>query len=107
MDIPPVPPGLSDRTILPTRQPAPTCSYGALISSRSDQTGFAPRPTAGSSGSDNAKRPQLTALHDGRKLLSSIVRLCKDKLMKDASTTGKNELLPGTLEMLILKTLST
>src|SRR4051812_45489075 len=40
------------------------------------------------------------------KLLSSIVRLCKEKLMKEARTRTKNELLPGTLEMLILKTLS-
>src|SRR3954469_6275158 len=40
------------------------------------------------------------------KLLAYIGRLCKEKLMKEAKTRTKNELLPGTLEMLILKTLS-
>src|SRR5436189_6435686 len=42
----------------------------------------------------------------GRKLPTSIVRLCKEKLMKEARTKSRKELLPGTLEMLILKTLS-
>src|SRR5262245_65608459 len=41
-----------------------------------------------------------------KKLRASIVRLCKDNLVKEAKTKTKNELLPGTLEMLILKTLS-
>jgi transcriptional regulator len=49
---------------------------------------------------------RLTASPQGRKLPTSIVRLCKEKLMKEARTKSKNELLPGTLEMLILKTLS-
>src|SRR5947207_8888903 len=40
------------------------------------------------------------------KLSTSIVRLYKDNLMKEAKTKSRNELLPGTLEMLILKTLS-
>jgi PadR family transcriptional regulator PadR len=38
--------------------------------------------------------------------LASIVYLCNDELMKEVRTKNKNELLPGTLEMLILKTLS-
>ncbi|HEY8171582.1 MAG TPA: PadR family transcriptional regulator [Dehalococcoidia bacterium] len=42
----------------------------------------------------------------GMKLSTSIVRLCKETLMKEAKKKSKNELLPGTLEMLILKTLS-
>lgn len=49
---------------------------------------------------------ELTRLPKGRILPTSIVRLCKEKLMKEAKTKSKNELLPGTLEMLILKTLS-
>jgi transcriptional regulator len=44
--------------------------------------------------------------HAREELPTSIVRLCKEKLMKEAETKGKNELLPGTLAMLILKTLS-
>jgi PadR family transcriptional regulator PadR len=40
------------------------------------------------------------------KLPAPIVRLCKDTLMKAPKARTRNELLPGTLEMLILKTLS-
>src|SRR5262245_9250786 len=67
---------------------------------------FARRPTARSSASDDARRQPLTASPKGRKLLTPIVRLCKESLMKEARTKSKNELLPGTLEMLILKTLT-
>src|SRR5437867_13225490 len=45
-----------------------------------------PRPTARSSASDNAKRQQLTASAPRRKLPTSIVRLCKEQLMKEAKT---------------------
>jgi transcriptional regulator len=48
----------------------------------------------------------LTASLERKKLSISIVRLCKEELMKEAKAKSKNELLPGTLEMLILKTLS-
>src|SRR5437879_9331940 len=53
-----------------------------------------------------AKRHQLTASPKRMKLPASIVRLCKENLMKQAQAKSKTELLPGTLEMLILKTLS-
>ena len=43
---------------------------------------------------------------NGSELLASIARLCKERLMKEAKTRSRHELLPGTLEMLILKTLS-
>src|SRR5205085_4034715 len=39
-------------------------------------------------------------------LSASIDRLCIGWLMRDAKSKSKNELLPGTLEMLVLKTLS-
>jgi len=61
---------------------------------------------ARSSASESAKCQQLTASSKEWKLPASIVRLCKENLMKEAKTRSKNELLPGTLEMLILKTLS-
>jgi PadR family transcriptional regulator PadR len=49
---------------------------------------------------------QLTALPAWAKLSAPIVRLCKEALMKEAKAKSKTDLLPGTLEMLILKTLS-
>ena len=55
---------------------------------------------------DGGPRRGLTGPPKGRKLPASIVRLCKGPLMKEAKTRSKNELLPGTLEMLVLKTLS-
>src|SRR4029450_12348099 len=48
----------------------------------------------------------LTASPQREDTSSSIARLCKEKLMKERKAKSKNELLPGTLEMLILKTLS-
>jgi PadR family transcriptional regulator PadR len=48
----------------------------------------------------------LTASLERGETFVSIVRLCKEELMKEEKAKSKNELLPGTLEMLILKTLS-
>src|SRR4051812_41575494 len=55
-----------------------------------------------------AHLPRLTGPSRKGTLPSYIVCLCKGRLMKEAKTktTTRNELLPGTLEMLVLKTLS-
>src|SRR6266567_5014933 len=70
------------------------------------QTLSSPRPTARSSASDNAKRQQLTASPQ-REDTSNFHRSSMQRdAMEEAKMKSKNELLPGTLEMLILKTLS-
>src|SRR4051812_12302334 len=61
------------------------------------------RPIPGSL-SRSSRRPEGWAPPEGTFL--SIVRLCKGGLMKEAKGKTKNDLLPGTLEMLVLKTLS-
>src|SRR6188768_3233120 len=52
------------------------------------------------------KKMRLTASSQGRTLATPIVHLCTEPLMKESRPKAKNDLLPGTLEMLILKTLS-
>jgi PadR family transcriptional regulator len=56
--------------------------------------------------SPNAKRQQLTASPRKEETFHFHSSSMQREAMKEAKTKSKNELLPGTLEMLILKTLS-
>jgi transcriptional regulator len=75
---------------------------------KSSAAGFQPaaQPAGHEAPRRRAYQACLTALPPRRKLSSSIVRLCKEGLMTRTRTKSRNELLPGTLEMLILKTLA-
>src|SRR5262245_61206190 len=78
-------------------------SHGRLLTCLLD-VGWERRVTTSRFARTDSRRGKRL-LPKGRKLPTSIVRLCKEKLMKGAKPKSKNELLPGTLEMLILKTL--